>query len=126
MKEFLNKVSILHHIRKSKLALNLTNSFLNKARFFNISLPFPVALRSFTHASLWIAPNLIEPEITKLVRSLCSFIKDSKTQLSFYDIGANIGWHTWNCVACAPDVPIHIFEPDENNIFLLKKRTVAI
>ena len=121
MKALLGKFSILHNIRKRNFAHNLTNSFVNKPRFFNISLPFPVALRSFTHASIWIAPNRIEPEITRLIRSLCSFINDSKVLLSFYDIGANIGWHAWNCIACTKDVPIHIFEPDESNIILLKK-----
>tara|TARA_Y100001934_G_scaffold222167_1_gene265139 strand:- start:1232 stop:2089 length:858 start_codon:yes stop_codon:yes gene_type:complete len=121
MKALLGKFSILHNIRKRNFAHNLTNSFVNKPRFFNMSLPFPVALRSFTHASLWIAPNRIEPEITRLIQSLCSFINNSNPLLSFYDIGANIGWHAWNCLAYTKDVPIHIFEPDESNIILLKK-----
>jgi len=121
MKYTLSRLSILHRLRKSNLGKILTKSYLNKPRLFHLSLPFPVALRSFTHASLWIAPNLIEPEITRLIRRLCSFINDSKTLLSFYDIGANIGWHAWNCTACAEDVPVHVFEPDESNIFLLNE-----
>ena len=40
---------------------------------------------------------------------------------SFYDIGANIGWHTWNCRAYIQDVPIHVFEPDNNNILLINR-----
>ena len=121
MKTIFKQFSILHKIRKTKLGKMLVKSYLNKPRFFHVSLPFPISLRPLTHASFWIAPDKIEPETTNRIQCLGSFIKESKKKLSFFDIGSNIGWHAWNCKASTTDIPIHVFEPDAMNVFLLNE-----
>lgn len=114
-------LSPLHQFRKTKSFRLLVNSPINAPRFFKAGFSFPIALRPVTHASLWLSPKTVEPKLTGLLCQILSKINDSKKKCSLYDVGANVGWHSWNCKSVAPKMPLELFEPDKENVDLLNQ-----
>jgi FkbM family methyltransferase len=59
----------------------------------------------------------MEPEIFVLFRQIgCQFgIR------SFWDVGANVGYYTWVVKSIAPEARVRVFEPDTDNLTLLRE-----
>ncbi|MBT5909673.1 MAG: FkbM family methyltransferase [Opitutae bacterium] len=73
-----------------------------------------------THASIrWNRSN-IEPEITHLFELLIGALKKIERSISFYDVGANHGRYAWLISEINPDASVIAFEPDPDNIELLR------
>jgi FkbM family methyltransferase len=64
--------------------------------------------------------NNIEPEITNLFRLLIGALKKTAHSITFYDVGANHGRYAWQISEASPDASIIAFEPDPDNIELLR------
>lgn len=77
---------------------------------------FPVYLRAIKHLSLIANSRIVEPGIS----SLFAAIQESAQIKVFWDVGANIGLHTWRLITKDPQLKAILFEPDPDNAALLK------
>ena len=112
--------SPLHCLRKTRAFSKLLQSRFNKPKLCDIGYRFPVAIRPLTHASIrWNRSN-IEPEITHLFELLIGALKKIERSISFYDVGANHGRYAWLISEINPDASVIAFEPDPDNIELLR------
>ena len=112
--------SPLHSLRKTFAFRLLIKSRLNKPRLFQLGFEHKVALRPFTHASIFLGRNKLEPGIRSLIIKICEELNIDKKNNFFFDVGANIGLYTWEVAKICPDFKIMVFEPDPNNIELLQ------
>jgi FkbM family methyltransferase len=110
----------LHSIRKTRLYAFLLKTRLNRIRLLNLGLPFPVAIRPLTHASIRWANKRQEPEITKLFTQVIKALDRKDDEGQFFDVGANHGHYTWIAQTECPDMKVTAFEPDPENLELLK------
>jgi len=76
-----------------------------------------VRVRLIRHASWFVLSDGVEPWAVELVREI---VRRSAIQ-SFWDIGANVGYYAWLVKSIAPHAEIRIFEPDPNNLMLIRK-----
>lgn len=111
--------SPLHSLRKKKYFQSLLKSKWNRPIKCNLGLPFKVALRPFTHASILLKPKSLEPEIQILIRDIIAFLEKAQDKGHFYDIGANVGWYSWLVRSITKKREILAFEPDPLNLELL-------
>ena len=112
--------SPLHCLRKTFLYRLLIKSRWNKPRLFHLGFEHKVALRPFTHASIFLGRSKLEPGIRSLIIKICEELNIDKKNNFFFDVGANIGLYTWEVAKICPDLKIMVFEPDPNNIELLQ------
>ena len=112
--------SPLHCLRKTRAFSKLLQSRFNKPKLCDIGYRFPVAIRPLTHASVRWNKGKIEPEITNLFGLLIGALKKIEHSTSFYDIGANLGKYAWQVSEANPDASVIVFEPDPDNIELLR------
>ena len=112
--------SPLHSLRKTFAFRLLIKSRWNKPRLFHLGFKHKVALRPFTHASIFLGRNKLEPGIRSLILKICKELTQDKKDHFFFDVGANIGLYTWEVAKICPDLKIMVFEPDPNNIELLQ------
>ena len=112
--------SPLHSLRKTFAFRLLIKSRWNKPRLFRLGFEHKVALRPFTHASIFLGRNKLEPGIRSLILKICKELTQDKKEHFFFDVGANIGLYTWEVAKICPDLKIMVFEPDPNNIELLQ------
>ena len=112
--------SPLHCLRKTRAFSKLLQSRFNEPKLCNIGYRFPVAIRPLTHASVRWNRNNIEPEITNLFRLLIGALKKTAHSNTFYDVGANHGRYAWQISEANPDASVIAFEPDPDNIELLR------
>jgi FkbM family methyltransferase len=110
----------LHSIRKTRLYAFLLKTRLNRVRLSNLGLSFPVAIRPLTHASIRWANKRQEPEITRLFTQVIKALDRKDNDGQFFDIGANHGHYTWMAQTECPDMKVTAFEPDPDNLELLK------
>ena len=110
----------LHSIRKTRLYAFLLKTGLNRPRLSNLGLPFPVALRPLTHASIRWRHRRQEPEITDLFIRTIKFLNNKPSCGPFFDVGANHGHYAWIAQSECPDMKVVAFEPDPENLELLK------
>ena len=110
----------LHSIRKTRLYAFLLKTGLNRPRLSNLGLPFPVALRPLTHASIRWRHRRQEPEITDLFIRTIKFLSNKPSCGLFFDVGANHGHYAWIAQSECPDMKVIAFEPDPENLELLK------
>ena len=112
--------SPLHCLRKTRAFSKLLQSRFNKPKLCNIGYRFPVAIRPLTHASVRWNKGKIEPEITNLFGLLIGALKKIERSITFYDVGANHGKYAWQISEANPDASVIAFEPDPDNIELLR------
>lgn len=106
-------------MRKTRLYAFLLKTRLNRARLSNLGLPFPVAIRPLTHASIRWRRHKQEPEITNLFIRTIDILRRKPKQGFFFDIGANHGHYTWIAQDEYPEMKVIAFEPDPQNLELL-------
>ena len=112
--------SPLHCLRKTRAFSKLLQSRFNKPKLCDIGYRFPVAIRPLTHASVRWNKSKIEPEITNLFGLLIGALKKIERSITFYDVGANHGRYAWLISEASPDASVIAFEPDPENIELLR------
>jgi FkbM family methyltransferase len=110
----------LHCIRKTKLYSFLLKTRFDRPRLSNLGLSFPVAIRPLTHASIRWANKRQEPEITKLFTQVIKALDRKDNDGQFFDVGANHGHYAWIAQTECPDMKVTAFEPDPENLELLK------
>ena len=110
----------LHSLRKTKVFRIFLKSNLNKRKLFNIGFDHKVALRPLTHASILLGKKHLEPQIRNLVIKTCSRLSQLNDINCFFDVGANVGLYTWEVAKVCPKFKIISFEPDPENVELLK------
>ncbi len=110
----------LHCLRKTSLYSLLLKTRLNYPRLTDLGLPFPVAIRPLTHASIRWAKRRQEPEITKLFTQILKALDQRNGKKFFYDIGANHGHYTWIALSQSQKMEVMAFEPDPKNLELLR------
>lgn len=113
--------SPLHCLRKTRCYRKLLESSFNKTKFYNLGFSFPVALRTVTHASIWLNKKKLEPHLTKLFERTIWYLDQKNDEGCFCDIGANIGLYSWACRQMSSTRKILAFEPDPENFELLEK-----
>ena len=79
-----------------------------------------MALRPLTHASIRWRHRRQEPEITDLFIRTIKFLSNKPSCGLFFDVGANHGHYAWIAQSECPDMKVIAFEPDPENIELLK------
>ena len=109
----------LHCLRKTSLYSFLLKTRLNRPRLSDLGLPFPVAIRPLTHASIRWAKQRQEPEIAKLFSQIVDTLERRHTKSFFYDVGANHGHYSWLALSKSQKIEIMAFEPDPKNLELL-------
>ena len=110
----------LHCLRKTSLYSFLLKTRLNNPRLTDLGLPFPVAIRPLTHASIRWAKRRQEPGIAQLFTRILKALDKSKGKKFFYDIGANHGHYTWMTLNQSQNMEVMAFEPDPKNLELLR------
>ncbi len=110
----------LHCLRKTTLYSFLLKTRLNRPRLTDLGLPFPVAIRPLTHASIRWAKQRQEPEIAKWFTETLKALDRSNCNRFFYDIGANHGHYTWMTLSQSQNMEVMAFEPDPKNLELLR------
>ena len=110
----------LHSIRKTRLYAFLLKTRFNRVRLSNLGLSFPVAIRPLTHASIRWANKRQEPEITELFTQAIKALDCKDNNGQFFDVGANHGHYAWIAQTECPGMKITAFEPDPENLELLK------
>ena len=79
--------SPLHSLRKTFAFRLLIKSRWNKPRLFNLGFEHKVALRPFTHASIFLGRNKLEPGIRSLILKICKELTQDKKDHFFFDVG---------------------------------------
>jgi len=110
----------LHCLRKTRLHSFLLKTRLNRPRLTDLGLAFPVAIRPLTHASIRWANKRQEPEITRLFTQIIKALDPKDIEGQFFDVGANHGHYAWIAQTQCPDMKVTAFEPDPENLELLK------
>ena len=110
----------LHCLRKTSLYSFLLKTRFNHPRLTDLGLPFPVAIRPLTHASIRWAKRRQEPGITKLFTQIVNFLEQRKGKKFFYDVGANHGHYSWLALSQSQNIEVMAFEPDPKNLELLR------
>jgi FkbM family methyltransferase len=85
-----------------------------------VNLPdvnWKVRMRLVRHAVFFVIPGGAEPGICALVRSIAQQFGIR----SFWDVEANIGVYTWLVKSIAPEAEIRMFEPDPDNLALVRE-----
>ena len=113
--------SPLHTLRKTKAFQTLLSSRFNHPRLYDLGYSHKVALRPFTHASIWWKKQHLEPGISRLVSKIAKELDNQNDQGCFFDVGANVGLYSWEVRKVSPHRKILAFEPDPENIKLLEK-----
>lgn len=109
----------LHCLRKTSLYSFLLKTRLNRPRLSDLGLPFPVAIRPLTHASIRWAKQRQEPEIAKLFSQIVDALDRRHPKSFFYDVGANHGHYSWLALSKSQKMEVMAFEPDPKNLELL-------
>jgi FkbM family methyltransferase len=107
-------------MRKTRIYAFLLKTRFNQARLSDLGLSFPVAIRPLTHASIRWRNHRQEPEITDLFIQFIKVLNRQPDQGFFFDVGANHGRYTWISQSECPDMNVFAFEPDPENLELLK------
>ncbi len=81
---------------------------------------FKVRARLFRHLRIFCSTAGAEPGIVALFRTLASCLGIR----SFWDIGANVGYYSWLVKSLAPSAEIRMFEPEADNVMLIRQ-TIA-
>ena len=110
----------LHCLRKTSLYSFLLKTRLNRPRLTDLGLPFPVAIRPLTHASIRWAKQRQEPEIAKLFTQIVKALEQRHPKRFFYDVGANHGHYAWLALSQSQNMEVMAFEPDPKNLELLR------
>ena len=110
----------LHCLRKTSLYSFLLKTRLNNPRLTDLGLPFPVAIRPLTHASIRWAKRRQEPGIAQLFTRILKALDQRNGKKFFYDIGANLGHYTWIALSQSQNMEVMAFEPDPKNLELLR------
>ena len=76
-----------------------------------------VRVRLVRHASAFLLPGGVEPAILGLFRAIAREIGI----LTFWDVGANVGYYTWLTKSIAPKAEVRMFEPDADNTLLIRE-----
>ena len=111
----------LHVLRKTKAFQAILRSRLNHPKLYDLGYSHKVALRPFTHASIRWRKQKLEPGISKLIKNIAKELDLQNDKGLFFDVGANIGLYTWEVSKVCPHRKILAFEPDPENIKLLRK-----
>ena len=109
----------LHALRKFKFYQEIPRYFDPIMPWKPTQFPRPISLRLLSHASLILDSSAQEASIRETFRAILStFVSETGV---FWDVGANIGWYTWECAAVRPDFDIVSFEPDLKNLECLRR-----
>lgn len=108
----------LHALRKLKVYQAIPRYFdpIVRKKFPEFSRP--IYLRLLSHASLILDSTAQEASIRETFRAVLSAIPEPGV---FWDIGANIGWYSWQCAVERPGFAIVSFEPDLKNLACLQR-----
>jgi FkbM family methyltransferase len=109
----------LHALRKFKFYQEIPRYFDPIVPWRSSPFRQPICLRLLSHASLILDSNTQEESICEAFRAIVSTFPAEPGV--FWDIGANIGWYTWECAALRPDFAIVSFEPDLKNLECLRR-----
>jgi FkbM family methyltransferase len=74
-------------------------------------------VRMVRHASSFVLSGGMEPEILVLFHE----ISRQFGIRSFWDVGANVGYYSWVVKSVAPEARVRVFEPDTDNLTLLRE-----
>jgi FkbM family methyltransferase len=117
----------LYQVRERFHPLNLLRRHkLSRAVLSAIDIPIWVKLpgvrwkakvRLVRHASFFILSGGVEPGVSALFRAIG---RQFGIQ-SFWDVGANVGYYSWLVKSIAPEAKVRMFEPDPDNLALLRK-----
>ncbi|MBT3636169.1 MAG: FkbM family methyltransferase [Opitutae bacterium] len=107
-------------MRKTSLYSFLLKTRLDRPRLTDLGLPFPVAIRPLTHASIRWAKQRQEPEIAKLFTQIVKALDRRHPKRFFYDVGANHGHYSWLALSQSQNMEVMAFEPDPKNLELLR------
>jgi len=110
----------LHTLRRAKVFQFLLKSWLNRPKLYNLGFCHRVALRPFTHTSIWWKKKHLEPAIRILITSLAQKLDEHKDTGWFFDVGSNVGLYIWEVAKVSPNRKILGFEPDPENFKLLE------
>lgn len=108
----------LHALRKFKFYQEIPRYFDPIVPWKPSRFPRPISLRLLSHASLILDSSAQEASIRETFRATLSTFSEPGV---FWDIGANVGWYTWECAAVRPDFAIVSFEPDSKNLECLRR-----
>jgi FkbM family methyltransferase len=75
-----------------------------------------VRVRLIRHACYFVLSAGAEPGVASLV---CSIVRQCGVR-SFWDVGANIGYYSWLVKSIAPTAQIRMFEPEPDNLLLIR------
>lgn len=109
----------LHALRKFRFYQEIPRYFDPIVRCHPAQFPQPICLRLLSHASLILDSTAQEASIRETFRAILSTLPANRGV--FWDIGANIGWYTWECAALRRDFTIVSFEPDLKNLECLRR-----
>ena len=110
----------LHSLRKTRFFRWLLGSKLNRPQMCNLGFNHEVALRPFTHASIRWGRKRREPNIRKIMQSICRLLDERRDRGFFFDVGANVGLYSWEMRQICPNRKIIAFEPDPKNLEFLQ------
>lgn len=110
----------LWHLRKYKL-FHFFQRYLDIEIFCNFyKVNWKVCVRLIRNMSTILMSGICEPGVTSLFLAINKTIKPK----CFWDIGASIGYYSWLFKSCDSNIYIVLFEPDPENVRLLKKTIV--
>lgn len=86
-----------------------------RSRLYRVD--FPVYLRTVRHLSLIANSRITEPGVSALLAAITQVWKPR----TFWDVGANMGLHSWRLLTLDPQLHVLLFEPDPINAELIRK-----
>ena len=117
-----NKFHPLWHLRSYGL-FRIIQRYVDipiSVHLYNID--WKVSVRLMRHMSWIFNSEFYEPRITSLILAIDKVIKPK----IFWDIGANIGYYSWLLMSHNKDIEVVLFEPDSDNIQLLRRTIKCI
>jgi FkbM family methyltransferase len=107
----------LHRLRRSPFVARRVLPLFDQPVFIRMhGVGWPVRVRRMRHLSYLVDNRMMEPGIVALFRALQALIRPRV----FRDVGANVGFYSWLLMNDDDDLVAVLFEPDPDNLALLR------
>lgn len=123
LKVIRDKLHPLFYLRKLRIFQYFINlfDFPIWVNLFRIS--HPVCVYSVRHATVFLSPRTIEPELVALFLAIQDVYAPPR---AFWDIGAHIGYYSWLVKGLNQVLEVTLFEPDPANLAMIEKTLLSL
>lgn len=112
----------LYRLRRSRFIARRVLPLFDRRVFIAMhGVGWPVRVRRIRHATYVFDNRLMEPGVVAVFR----IVQALAAPKVFWDVGANVGFYSWLTMSADPALRAVLFEPDPDNIMLLRE-TVAL